>query len=69
MTHRLQVEELLDGRVAVALLRSGQSFPEASGDLVPFSSPFGDAEREDIRWYLEDYLIAPTRFTKNAAAA
>ena len=59
MTHRLQVEELPDGRVAVMLLRSGQSFPEGSGDPVPFSSPFGDAEREDIRWYLEDYLIAP----------
>ena len=59
MTHRLQVEELPDGRVVVALLRSGQSFPEASRDPVPFNSPFGVAEREDIRWYLEDYLIAP----------
>jgi tetratricopeptide (TPR) repeat protein len=59
MTHRLIVEELSDGRVAVALQRSGQSFPEASGDPVPFNSPFGAAEREDIRWYLEDYLIAP----------
>ena len=59
MTHRLRVEELSDGRVVVALQRSGQDFPEAAGDPVPFKSPFGSAEREDIRWYLEDYLIAP----------
>ena len=59
MTYRLQVEELLDGRVVVRLQRSGQSFPEASGDPVPFSSPFDDAKREDIRWYIEDYLTAP----------
>src|SRR5215831_1110090 len=59
MTHRLIVEELSDGRVAVALQRSGHNFPEAAGDPVLFSSPFGVAEREDIRWYLEDYLIAP----------
>jgi tetratricopeptide (TPR) repeat protein len=59
MTHRLIVEERSDGRVAVALRRSGQSFPEAAGDPVIFNSPFGAAEREDIRWYLEDYLIAP----------
>jgi hypothetical protein len=43
----------------VALQRSGQVLPEAAGDAVPFDSPFGTAEREDIRWYLEDYLIAP----------
>ena len=24
-----------------------------------FSSPLSDAEREDLRWYLEDYLPAP----------
>src|SRR6476660_942919 len=59
MAHRLQVEELSDGRIAVGLLRSGQSFLEAAGDPVAFNSPFGEAEREDIRWYLEDYLIAP----------
>jgi len=43
----------------VALQRSGQIFPEVAGDPVPFSSLFGAAEREDLRWYLEDYLIAP----------
>ncbi len=59
MTHRLMVAEQPDGRVAVALQRSGQIFPEAAGDAVQFDSPFGVAEREDIRWYLEDYLIAP----------
>jgi hypothetical protein len=52
MTHRLQVEEAPDGRVVVRLQRSGQSFPEASGEPAPFSSPFGVAEREDIRWYI-----------------
>jgi CHAT domain len=59
MTHRLMVQEQSDGRVAVALQRSGQSFAEAAGDAVAFDSPFGAREREDIRWYLEDYLIAP----------
>jgi hypothetical protein len=59
MAHRLSVEELSDGRVVVALQRSGQNFPEPAGDPVAFSAPFGAAEREDIRWYLEDYLIAP----------
>jgi hypothetical protein len=57
--HRLRVEELSDGRVAVALQRSGQMYFEAAGDPLPFSSPLGEAEREDLRWYLEDYLIAP----------
>jgi hypothetical protein len=57
--HRLKVEELSDGRVAVLLQRSGQMYFEPAGDPVPFSSPLGDAEREDLRWYLEDYLIAP----------
>jgi hypothetical protein len=59
MTHRLTVMEQADGRVAVAVQRSGQIYPEAVGDAVAFVSPFGVAEREDIRWYLEDYLIAP----------
>jgi tetratricopeptide (TPR) repeat protein len=59
MAHRLQVEELADGRVAVGLQRSGQIFAEAAGGPVAFESPFGAAQREDVRWYLEDYLIAP----------
>jgi hypothetical protein len=57
--HRLKVEEQSDGRVAVSLKRSGQIDFEPAGDPVPFSSPLGEAEREDLRWYLEDYLIAP----------
>jgi hypothetical protein len=43
----------------VALPPSKQIDFERAGDPVPFSSPVGEAEREDLRWYLEDYLIAP----------
>ena len=59
MAHRLQVEELSDGRIAVGLLRSGQSFLGAVGDPVAFNSPFGEGKSGTYRWYLEDYLMAP----------
>jgi hypothetical protein len=57
--HRLKVEELSDGQVTVSLQRPGQAYFETAGGPVPFSSPLGEDEREDLRWYLEDYLIAP----------
>ena len=59
MSHRLLVEELTDGRVQVRWRRSGQEDDEPAGAPMPFVSPFGKDEREDLRWYLEDYLIAP----------
>ena len=59
MPNGVVVEELSDGRVQVGFRRAGQDFDEVSGDPVAFVSPFGAAEREELRWYLEDYLIAP----------
>jgi hypothetical protein len=59
MPHRLMVQELADGQVAAALQRSGQSFSEPAGDSVAFDCPFGAGEREELRWHLEDCLIAP----------
>lgn len=59
MANRLVVEELADGRVAIALQRTGHAFPETAGEPVPFASPFGEAEHEALRWYLEDYIAAP----------
>ena len=59
MANRVVVEELSEGRVQVGFRRGGQDFDEVSGDPVAFVSPFGAAEREELRWYLEDYLIAP----------
>src|SRR4051794_7518118 len=58
MTNRLIIEELADGSVSVGFQRSGQAFAETCPP-VPFASPFGAAEREDLRWYLEDYLTMP----------
>ena len=59
MSNRLIVEELSGDRVRVGFRRAGQDFDEVSGEPAAFVSPFGAAEREDLRWYLEDYLIAP----------
>jgi tetratricopeptide (TPR) repeat protein len=59
MPNRLVVEELPDKRVQVGFRRTGQDFDEVSGEPVAFASPFAAAEREELRWYLEDYLIAP----------
>src|SRR4051794_15540377 len=56
---RLLIEELSDGRVRVALRRSGQDYDEAPGEPAAFVAPLGEADREDLRWYLEDYLQAP----------
>jgi hypothetical protein len=59
MSNRLAVQELSYGRVQVGFRRAGQDFDEVSGEPVAFASPFAAAEREELRWYLEDYLIAP----------
>ena len=59
MSSRLRIEELSDGRVRVALRRAEHEFDEVSGEPASFASPLGEAELEDLRWYLEDYLIAP----------
>jgi tetratricopeptide (TPR) repeat protein len=57
MSDRLVIEEIADGQVRVSLHRHEQE-PE-DGAAVPFALPFTDVQREDLRWYLEDYLIAP----------
>ncbi|TAX63352.1 tetratricopeptide repeat protein [Rhizobium ruizarguesonis] len=59
MANRLEVEELSNGRVQVALRRAGQIRAEAAGKPAAFNPRFGTQEREDLRWYLEDYLMAP----------
>lgn len=58
MGHRLIVQES-DGRSAVALQRAGQLMPEMAGTPIAFDCPLNSQQREDLRWYLEDYLIAP----------
>ena len=58
MPDRLVVEELADETVRVALRREGQELAEPS-EPMPFTSPFTAQHREDLRWYLEDYLLAP----------
>ena len=58
MSTRLIVQED-HGAVQVFLHREGQVVPEAAGGAVPFEEPLSAQEREDLRWYLEDYLLAP----------
>ena len=59
MPNRLIVEDVSGDRVRVSLRRSGQEFEEAFGEPIAFASPLDAKAREDLRWYLEDYLIAP----------
>ncbi|HYN22847.1 MAG TPA: CHAT domain-containing protein [Thermoanaerobaculia bacterium] len=58
MPTRLILQES-DGNVQVLLDREGQILPEAAGPAIAFESPLSLEEREDLRWYLEDYLEAP----------
>ena len=59
MPNRLILEELSGDRVRVGFRRAGQEFDEVAGEPMPFASPLSAEDREDLRWYLEDYLIAP----------
>jgi tetratricopeptide (TPR) repeat protein len=45
--------------VQVLLHSAGQLLPEPAGESEPFEFPLSAQEREDLRWYLEDYLVAP----------
>lgn len=58
MPTRLILEER-EGNIQVFLDREGQIRPEAAGPPVSFEPPLTPEEREDLRWYLEDYLEAP----------
>jgi hypothetical protein len=59
MGHQLTIRDEGEGRLAVYLRRAGHEFPERAGEPFPFTFPLDDREREDLRWYLEDYLLAP----------
>lgn len=58
MTDRLVLEEGKDGHLRVSFQRGGMSVAEAQTEIT-FASPLDAAVLEDLRWYLEDYLIAP----------
>jgi hypothetical protein len=59
MPNRLIVQDVSGDRVQVSLRRSRQEFEEAFGEPIAFAPPLDAKAREDLRWYLEDYLIAP----------
>ena len=58
MPDSLVVEEVSGGQVRVQLHRAEHVHGDAA-EPVAFAAPFDAAMREDLRWYLEDYLIAP----------
>ncbi|MEO5375722.1 MAG: CHAT domain-containing protein, partial [Alphaproteobacteria bacterium] len=57
MTNRLIILEQ-DSQIRVAWQPEGQLVPAVS-DPIPFAPALGSTDREDLRWYLEDYLRAP----------
>ncbi|MFP5289020.1 MAG: CHAT domain-containing protein, partial [Thermoanaerobaculia bacterium] len=58
MPTRLIVQENA-GNVQVLLHREGHIPPEPAGPAIPFEPPLSAEEREDLRWYLEEYLEIP----------
>ena len=58
MTARLIVQDL-GGSIQVQLHHPGHIVPEPAGAPIPFAPPLTAEEREDLRWYLEDYLRIP----------
>jgi hypothetical protein len=54
---RLVVDLIADGQVAVSAWPDG-GFPEEVS-RAPLAWPLDDDALEDLRWYLEDYLLAP----------
>ena len=57
MPDRLVVDLGGDGRVAVLSSPDGGFAEEVSRS--PLAWPLDDGALEDLRWYLEDYLLAP----------
>ncbi len=57
MTGKLFVREH-EGQVQVSWHAPGQIAAEG-GPYEPFESPLSGQDLEDLRWYLEDYLVAP----------
>jgi hypothetical protein len=54
---RLVVDLVADGQVAVSSWPDGGFSEEVS--RAPLAWPLDDDALEDLRWYLEDYLLAP----------
>jgi hypothetical protein len=48
-----------DTDVRVQVWRSGEQFPLPVGEPREMASALGEEELEDLRWYLEESLIAP----------
>jgi tetratricopeptide (TPR) repeat protein len=59
VTDRLLVSADADGRMQVQVWRSGEQFPSSVGGLREMVWPLSEGELEDLRWYLEESLIAP----------
>jgi CHAT domain len=58
MSARLIVQEQ-SGRITVSLQPGGQPVATPAGEPFEFENPLTTEQREDLRWYLEDYLQAP----------
>lgn len=58
MVNRLLVDVDQDGQASVFVAAGGE-LPERVGEPVRLEWPMTEAELEDLRWYLEDYLRAP----------
>jgi hypothetical protein len=58
MVDRLLVDLAADGRASVAAWLDGDDFPGA-GEPFDLTWPLDADALEDLRWYLEDYLVAP----------
>jgi tetratricopeptide (TPR) repeat protein len=58
MVDRLLVDLAADGRASVALWLDGDDLPSA-GEPFELTWPLDADALEDLRWYLEDYLVAP----------
>jgi hypothetical protein len=56
---RLVVDLGGDGQAGVLLWPDGGGVPEPVSSRVPVAWPLDAAALEDLRWYLEDYLLAP----------
>jgi tetratricopeptide (TPR) repeat protein len=57
VTNRLIVDLAENGTARICQAVSGE--PLVTGDPVPFVWPLDADTIEDLRWYLEDYLLAP----------
>jgi tetratricopeptide (TPR) repeat protein len=58
MVDQIVVDLAADGRASVASWPDGDDFPSA-GEPFDLTWPLNADALEDLRWYLEDYLVAP----------